>query len=213
MSDNDIEFGAEEAPAPRELRPNRGKTSKARNADNPRASMRRSRDERESRQTEVESTGMLRSFGNFDVLPALPQDHPDWHFCWLSTTNKQDSIHRRMQMGYVPVKPDDPALEGHSVDLNDYSLKSGEWPGIVGINEMLAFKVERHRYEEWMQHFHHNQPLQDEEAIREGALSIADTVTRAGGKVLIEEGSDGLGSDEPTSMQPILQRRGRGPKW
>ena len=69
-----------------------------------------------------------------DALPDLPEI-PGYHLCWLTTTNPRDPIHRRMQLGYEPVKPEEvPGMEYAS-------MKTGEWVGFIGVNEMLAFKL------------------------------------------------------------------------
>lgn len=38
-----------------------------------------------------------------DALPDLPE-MPGYHVCWLTTTNPRDPIHRRIQLGYEPIK-------------------------------------------------------------------------------------------------------------
>ena len=67
-------------------------------------------------------------------LPDLPKI-PGWHTCWLTTTNPRDSIQMRIRLGYQPVKPEDvPGWEYAT-------LKTGDWVGFIGVNEMLAFKL------------------------------------------------------------------------
>jgi len=93
---------------------------------------------------------------------ALPQppDIPGYHLCWLSTTNSYDPIHKRMRMGYEPVKAEEvPGFE-------TYKMRSGEFEGFVACNEMLLFKVPSDLYQEMMSYFHHEKPLEDEEMIR-----------------------------------------------
>ena len=41
-----------------------------------------------------------------ESLPKVPDD-PNWHYCWLSTTNAYDTIHKRMRLGYAAVTTDD----------------------------------------------------------------------------------------------------------
>lgn len=46
-----------------------------------------------------------------DALPDLPEI-PGYHVCWLTTTNPRDPIHRRIQLGYEPVKAEEvPGME------------------------------------------------------------------------------------------------------
>lgn len=95
-------------------------------------------------------------------LPDLPQI-PGWHCCWLTTTNNRDSIHMRMRLGYEPLKPED-------VPGWDYvTLKTGEYQGFIGVNEMLAFKLPMSLYEKYMQEAHHDAPLREEEKLSDTA--------------------------------------------
>jgi len=117
-----------------------------------------------------------------DALPDLPEI-PGYHLCWLTTTNQRDPIHRRIQLGYEPIKPDEvPGMEYAS-------LKTGEWAGFIGVNEMLAFKLPMSLYEAFMQEAHHTAPLREEDKLAEVAEMMRDQAERAGGRV-IEGDSD-----------------------
>ena len=50
-----------------------------------------------------------RMFSSEWIQESLPKppDIPGFHVCWLSTTNGYDPIHKRMRMGYEPVKVED----------------------------------------------------------------------------------------------------------
>lgn len=89
-----------------------------------------------------------------------PPDIPGYHLCWLSTTNNYDPIHKRMRMGYEPVKADE--VEGFDV----YKMKSGEFEGFVACNEMLLFKIRSEIYQEMMAYFHHEKPREEEEMLK-----------------------------------------------
>ena len=68
------------------------------------------------------------------AMPKLP-DIPGWHVCWLSTTNIYDSVDKRIRMGYQAVKPEEvPGYEHMRV-------KSGEFAGLISINELVMFKI------------------------------------------------------------------------
>jgi hypothetical protein len=95
-----------------------------------------------------------------DVLPDLPKI-PGYHVCWLTTNNPQDSVHKRMLIGYEPMRAEDHPGWEH------VSLKTGANEGVIGINEMVAYKIPLHLWEEMMRHVHHDRPLEDEAAIRE----------------------------------------------
>ena len=93
--------------------------------------------------SESERVEMFRQNLFQSSLPDLP-DLPGWHMCWLTTTNSRDSIQMRIRLGYEPVKPEDvPGWEYAS-------LKTGDWQGFIGVNEMLAFKLPISLYEKFM---------------------------------------------------------------
>jgi len=95
-------------------------------------------------------------------LPDLPK-LPGYHVCWLTTTNPRDSIHTRIRLGYEPVKPEDvPGWEYAT-------LKTGDWVGYIGVNEMLAFKLPLSLYEMYMTEAHHDAPLREEQKLTETA--------------------------------------------
>lgn len=94
-----------------------------------------------------------------NALPT-PPEVPGYHLCWLSSTNNYDPIHKRMRMGYEPVKAEE--VEGFEV----YKMKSGEFEGFVACNEMLLFKIKREIYQEMMAYFHHEKPLEEEEMLK-----------------------------------------------
>ena len=109
-----------------------------------------------------ERVEMFRQQFHQSSLPDLPQI-PGWHCCWLTTTNNRDSIHMRMRLGYEPLKPED-------VPGWDYvTLKTGEYQGFIGVNEMLAFKLPMSLYEKYMQEAHHDAPLREEEKLSDTA--------------------------------------------
>jgi hypothetical protein len=117
-----------------------------------------------------------------DALPDLP-DMPGYHVCWLTTTNPRDPIHRRIQLGYEPIKASDvPGMEFASV-------KTGEWAGLIGVNEMIAFKLPESLYQRFMQEAHHDAPLREENKLAETA-EIMRQQAEGSGSTLFE--GDGL---------------------
>lgn len=123
-----------------------------------------------------------------DALPDLP-DIPGYHLCWLTTTNPRDPIHRRMQLGYEAVKPEEvPGMEYASV-------KTGEWSGFIGVNEMLAFKLPMSLYEMFMNEAHHTAPLREEDKLAEVADIMREQAARAGGSLLEGDGMQELRGD------------------
>ncbi len=97
------------------------------------------------------------------VLPDIPKI-PGYHVCWLSTTSPTDTVMYRMRLGYEPIKRED--IPGW--DFDRLSLKTGEYAGYVGINEMLAFKIRQNLYDAYMMENHHDAPnRQDEKLIQD----------------------------------------------
>lgn len=130
----------------------------------------------------------FRSEWVHEALPT-PPEIPGFHLCWLSTTNSYDPIHRRIRMGYSPVKVEEvPGLEV-------YKVHSGEHTGYVSVNEMLLFKIPMERYQQIMAEFHHHMPREEESKIRENVERLQEATKDSQGQTLIrpEEGISELG--------------------
>ena len=125
-----------------------------------------------------------------EALPRVP-DIPGWHMCWLSTSNSYDPIHKRMRMGYVPV--DAAELSG----FESLKMKSGEFEGCISCNEMLLFKISTEIYQAIMQEFHHDMPLEEEEALRSRLVDEAAVDSRGKKIGQITEDSDGYEAMAP----------------
>ena len=116
-----------------------------------------------------------------DVLPDLPTI-PGWHVCWLSTSHQSDTIASRIRLGYEPVKASDvPGMEFAS-------LKTGEYAGLIGINEMLAFKIPSHLYQKYMQVAHHDLPAEQASMIAATVDTHRESAARDGGDILEGDG-------------------------
>jgi hypothetical protein len=132
------------------------------------------------------------------VLPNLPKIK-GYHVIWLTTTNPADSIAARMRLGYEPIKPSE--VPGYET----LSLKTGEYAGCIGVNEMVAFKLPLRLFQLYMEEAHHTQPLLEEqkledavEAVREQAMMTASSRrARKSIKVEREEGTEDIISDRP----------------
>lgn len=148
----------------------------------------------ESREiSEDDRLEMFRSQLFNDALPDLPEV-PGYHMCWLTTQNPRDPIHRRMQLGYEPVRPEEVPGMAHA------SIKTGEYAGMIGVNEMIAFKLPMSLYEKFMQEAHHDAPLREEDKLAEVAEMMREQAERAGATMY--EG-DGM-----TEMRDHNPRRG-----
>ena len=140
--------------------------------------------------TEDDRLEMFRNALFNDALPDLPE-LPGYHMCWLTTQNSRDPIHRRMQLGYEPVKPEEiPGMEYASI-------KTGEWSGFIGVNEMLAFKLPMSLYEKFMQEAHHDAPLREEDKLAEVAEMMRDQAERAGSTMYEGDGLSEMREHNP----------------
>lgn len=128
--------------------------------------------------TEKDRLNAFRQSLHQAALPNLPE-LPGWHVCWLSTTNRNDPIHRRMQMGYEPIL----AKDVPGFNLGELSVKTGDWVGCIGINEMIAFKLPQDLYLSFMKEVHHDQPLSEDEKLTSTADFIREQAERVGSKV------------------------------
>lgn len=144
--------------------------------------------------TEEERLDMFRTSFFNSALPNLPRIS-GFHVCWLTTTNPRDPIHARLRLGYQLIKAEDVPGWEHS------SLKTGDWIGCIGVNEMLAAKLPIDLYEAYMREVHYEQPLQEEEklnAATEDVLMKTQSMAKSRRIALMkEEGSEELGKDAP----------------
>jgi len=124
---------------------------------------------------------MFRAQMYRDALPLIPEI-PGYHVCWLTTMNKADSIQQRMMLGYEPIKGEDiPGMEL-------VTLKTGEYAGLIGVNEMLAFKLPDSLYQRYMQEAHYDAPNREEDKLADTAEYLKEQASRTGGRLIEEEG-------------------------
>ena len=133
---------------------------------------------------------MVRNQVFNDALPDLP-DLPGYHMCWLTTTNPRDPIHRRMQLGYEPVKPEEVPGMAHATQ------KTGEWTGFIGVNEMLAFKLPESLYQRFMKEAHHDAPLREEDKLAEVADMMRQRAEQSGSRLIEGDGMDDFRHEAP----------------
>lgn len=119
------------------------------------------------------------------ALPDLPKI-PGYHSCWLTTTNPRDSVQSRMRLGYEPIKPEDvPGWEYATI-------KTGEYAGLIGVNEMLAFKLPLRLYETYMIEAHYDAPMREDEKLLAMTEQIKEGISAAGGKLIEGDGMQDL---------------------
>lgn len=121
-------------------------------------------------------------------LPDLPPI-AGWHMCWLTTTNPRDSIQTRIRLGYEPVKPEDvPGWEYAT-------LKTGDWAGFIGVNEMLAFKLPLSLYEKYLREAHHNAPLREEEKLSDVTDMLESQARSSKSRLTLGDGTAEIGQE------------------
>lgn len=140
--------------------------------------------------TDAERVAMFQRQLYNDVLPNLPPIQ-GYHTCWLTTNNPQDSIHHRMRLGYEPIKASDvPGL--------DYiTIKTGEYAGLIGINEMIAFKLPMALYKQYMQIAHHDVAAQNEESLNAETMAMRQQAERQGARLDLSEGHQDIAAPKP----------------
>jgi hypothetical protein len=124
------------------------------------------------------------------VLPNIPKI-PGYHVCWLSTQNQRDNLHSRMRLGYTPVKPED--IPGWEF----YTLRTGEYVGMIGVNEMVAFKIPLSLYEKYIMETHYNAPNREDERLVSDAESMRQNARSSGSNLYAGEGFSTLLNDRP----------------
>lgn len=131
-----------------------------------------------------------------ESLPKVPDD-PNWHYCWLSTTNAYDTIHKRMRLGYAAVTTDD--LPG----FEHLKVKSGENVGHISINEMVLYRLPMEIYQDYMLETHHFAPIEESDKIRTQQEQLLNT-TDSNGRRLVQSEGDGM-PDESNVRLPTFE--------
>lgn len=140
-----------------------------------------------------ERVEMFRQQFHQSSLPDLPK-LDGWHLCWLTTTNPRDSIQMRIRLGYEPVKPEDvPGWEYAT-------LKTGDWQGFIGVNEMLAFKLPISLYEKYMREAHHDAPMREEEKLTDTQDFLEQQARGNKSRIDVGDGNQALGADREASF-------------
>ena len=128
------------------------------------------------------------------ALPDLPK-LPGWHTCWLTTSNPRDSIQTRLRLGYEPIKPEDvPGWEYAT-------MKTGEYTGFIGVNEMLAFKLPESLYLAFMREAHHDAPLREEEKLTDTAEFMQQQARASGSNLMIGDGNSEMGQKRQAQFE------------
>jgi hypothetical protein len=140
--------------------------------------------------SEDERLEMFRLHLYNDALPDIPEI-PGYHVCWLTTTNKSDSVQHRLRLGYELIRAED--VPGMQL----VTQKTGEYAGCVAINEMIAAKLPTSLYQRYMQEAHHDAPLREENKLAETAEIMRQQAERAGGRLIEDDGMSELRQNNP----------------
>lgn len=135
----------------------------------------------DSEMTDADYLALFRDTINQSVLPDLPKIQ-GFHTFWATTTNSRDTIASRRRMGYQFIRADE--LRG----WEGGSIKTGEYAGVVGINEMVAMKIPERLYQLYMQEVHHKAPLAEEEKVRATVQGHSENALRDKGRIVDEDG-------------------------
>jgi len=114
----------------------------------------------------TDAIAKLREGWSEDILPEIIGGDPNYHYCWLSTTNQSDPIYRRLRLGYVLVKADELPYLGEQ-----NRVQSGEFAGCISINELILAKLPLPLYQTIMSINHYEKPMQEEELLRANMVS------------------------------------------
>jgi hypothetical protein len=131
--------------------------------------------------TDRERAEFFRASFNQTSLPNLPIK-PGYHLCWLTTTNPNDSITNRKRMGYELLHSDE--LPGYESNF----IKTGEFAGFIGVNEMVAAQIPMDLYQLYMKIAHSEMPAEEEVRMNSAAETIKEEAAKRGLKV--REGAD-----------------------
>ena len=134
-----------------------------------------------------ERRNLLRNEWVQEILPT-PPPIPGYHLCWLSTTNVNDPIYKRQQIGYEPVKSAE--IPGFS----SFHVKGGEFDGGISCNEMVLFKLPMERYMDLMTIYHNDMPNEQEGMLKQSLVrDDEDSLGRGLGQM---EGFESLGKNK-----------------
>jgi hypothetical protein len=141
-----------------------------------------------------ERRAMLRNESLQTALPTAPT-LPGYHMCWLTTVSQYDTLQKRMRMGYTLVTQDEVAGFEH------FKANSGQYANCVMCNEMVLAKIPLDIYTMMMQEFHHNIPLDQEEALRSRLQNFEQAQADSKGRSLVSR-EDGFHDNELVKRRP-----------
>lgn len=145
----------------------------------------------------------LAMLNNVDTILPTPPKMPGFHTCWLTTTNPNDSLERRFQLGYVLVKPEELQGFAWSSQKGGASVSADR----ITVNEMVLAKLPEELYLAYLTHNHHTKPLEQEDAIK-GENVISQMKDGRGKTIGIVEGEghNELGRRRPANFAGVMDK-------
>lgn len=128
-----------------------------------------------------------QKFGQAELPDIPPID--GYHVFWATTTNARDPVVNRLRVGYELIRAED--VPG----MNHVTVKTGEYAGCIGVNEMLAMKIPLRIYHQMMQHNHHDAPMQNANGIYDTIQGLQAEAEEHKGKVEVDPGFNNLKAD------------------
>lgn len=129
------------------------------------------------------------------ILPDLPPIK-GYHVIWLTTQNRGDTLASRVRLGYEPIRPAEvPGFE-------TLSMKSADFGNLIAVNEMVAFKLPLRLFQMYMEHNHHQAPLEEEQKLSNALETMKEQMARAAGgrkriRIDVADGTEDIVTDRP----------------
>jgi hypothetical protein len=185
VDDREESLGASSEEPPKKRGPGRAPRQPATVVSDERIAAEREGNDREFSEdrelTDDERLELFRDSMNQSVLPDLPY-MPGYHVFWATTTNARDSIAWRIRIGYQPIRAEQcPGWEG-------VTITSGDYAGVIAVNEMLAMRIPLSLYNKYMREVHHNLPLAEQEKIRTQIQRVSEDARSRGSRVTEGDG-------------------------
>ena len=127
------------------------------------------------------------------ALPDLPKI-PGYHVCWLTTTNPRDPVVGRLRLGYELIRAEE--IPGYEA----VTVKTGEYAGAIGVNEMVAAKLPDRLYQRYMEEAHHRAPGREDGKLVDTIRSIQEQMRARGADVEVGDGMEELDTQRPVPV-------------
>jgi hypothetical protein len=135
--------------------------------------------------TDPERRRKIREILSESLLPNLPRS-PGVHRCWVSTASSQDTVDRRIRLGYTLCKPE--ILREEGFGGSDFSLKDADGKGYVRCREMIAMEIPTEDFIDIMRELHHDQPRELASGIYADLQELSLIAKERGAVIDLDEG-------------------------